>query len=361
LARLKKLQSFCWRLLRCVFGALQWGARGAGAPTGGRVASILKGGTDQFQPDIFVSSIRFSAFFCQTYWISKPFLLKIINKKRRQSDSTVYTYTHTHIKQQAVLSAVCLCWWLYGVRLGRVVVFTWAPVGCLLLPCRGGCLTDCSLDCKVALRVFKLAALAREGGMLSKMHFLAMQVVHALAAMRTSAYREPPYDSVDVMAANRLMANSKEGTIRYDASHDTSRPMSPAPYNGNYRHKKLTGLTPTHVAVRVSLDAARHADLPGMLVPLPILFAQATRALRDRLEETCIRAMRVDKVRGVSLTGVRFVEPYIYFASTVMYQVTGHLNPKPSLRTGPGSPELRIGLDPDLFGLAGPPSNHVRS
>jgi hypothetical protein len=51
LARLKKLQSFCWRLLRRVSGAGQWGARGAGAPTGGRVASIFLGGRDPFQPE----------------------------------------------------------------------------------------------------------------------------------------------------------------------------------------------------------------------------------------------------------------------------------------------------------------------
>jgi hypothetical protein len=54
LARLKKLQSFSWRLLRCVSGAGQWGARGAGALTGGRVAFIFLGGGDPFQHEIFV-------------------------------------------------------------------------------------------------------------------------------------------------------------------------------------------------------------------------------------------------------------------------------------------------------------------
>jgi hypothetical protein len=54
LARLKKLQSFCWRLLRCLSSAGQWGARGAGAPTGGRVAPIFLGGGDPFQPEYFV-------------------------------------------------------------------------------------------------------------------------------------------------------------------------------------------------------------------------------------------------------------------------------------------------------------------
>jgi hypothetical protein len=34
-------------------GAGQWGARGAGAPTGGRVASIFLGGDDPFQPETF--------------------------------------------------------------------------------------------------------------------------------------------------------------------------------------------------------------------------------------------------------------------------------------------------------------------
>jgi hypothetical protein len=50
LARLKKLKSFCWRLLRCVSGAGEWGARGAGALHGRRGASILLGGGDPFQP-----------------------------------------------------------------------------------------------------------------------------------------------------------------------------------------------------------------------------------------------------------------------------------------------------------------------
>jgi hypothetical protein len=54
LARLKKLKSFCWRLLRCVFGvAGEWGARGAGAPPRGRGAFIFLGGGDPYQPEIF--------------------------------------------------------------------------------------------------------------------------------------------------------------------------------------------------------------------------------------------------------------------------------------------------------------------
>jgi hypothetical protein len=72
LARLKKLMSFCWRHLRCVSGAGEWGAREAGAPSGGRGASIFLGGGDPFQPEIFVEFIRFSAFSSQKYWFSDP-------------------------------------------------------------------------------------------------------------------------------------------------------------------------------------------------------------------------------------------------------------------------------------------------
>jgi hypothetical protein len=41
-------------LLRCIFGAGEWGARGAGAPPGGRGASIFLGGGDPFQPEIII-------------------------------------------------------------------------------------------------------------------------------------------------------------------------------------------------------------------------------------------------------------------------------------------------------------------
>ncbi len=55
LARLKKgKRLLCWRLLRCGFGAGEWGARAAGAPPGGRGASIFLGGSDPFLPKIFV-------------------------------------------------------------------------------------------------------------------------------------------------------------------------------------------------------------------------------------------------------------------------------------------------------------------
>jgi hypothetical protein len=62
LARMKELKRLLfWQLLHCVFGAREWGARGAGAPPGGRGASIflggayiLLGGGDPFQPEIFV-------------------------------------------------------------------------------------------------------------------------------------------------------------------------------------------------------------------------------------------------------------------------------------------------------------------
>jgi hypothetical protein len=54
LARLKKLKSFCWRLLHCVSGAGECSARGAGAPPGGHGASTFLGGGDPFQPEIFV-------------------------------------------------------------------------------------------------------------------------------------------------------------------------------------------------------------------------------------------------------------------------------------------------------------------
>ncbi len=50
LARLKKLKSFCWRLLPCVSGAEEWGARGAGAPPVGRGAPVFLGSGDPFQP-----------------------------------------------------------------------------------------------------------------------------------------------------------------------------------------------------------------------------------------------------------------------------------------------------------------------
>jgi hypothetical protein len=58
MARLKKLKSLCWWLLRCVSGAGEWGARGAGVPPRGRGASIFLGGGDPSQPAICVSLIR---------------------------------------------------------------------------------------------------------------------------------------------------------------------------------------------------------------------------------------------------------------------------------------------------------------
>jgi hypothetical protein len=59
-------KKIAFNLLRCVSGAGEWGARGAGAPPGGG-----GGGGDPLK-----------------YYFSDPFLPKTINKKRRQWDST---------------------------------------------------------------------------------------------------------------------------------------------------------------------------------------------------------------------------------------------------------------------------------
>jgi hypothetical protein len=59
LAPLKKLESFCWLLLRCGSGCGLRAEKGArGSPPGGRGASIILGGGDPRRPEIYFKSIR---------------------------------------------------------------------------------------------------------------------------------------------------------------------------------------------------------------------------------------------------------------------------------------------------------------
>jgi hypothetical protein len=96
LARLNKLKSFCWRLLRCVPGAGEWALAGPGPRPGGAERLYFWAAAIRFSLKYLFNRSVFRRFFAQYHMgtvsglgVSDPFLTKIINKKRRQCGSAV--------------------------------------------------------------------------------------------------------------------------------------------------------------------------------------------------------------------------------------------------------------------------------